>query len=124
MSAENLTHIYSLPAGADLRTKQGFPVVINTSGEIVVASAGAIPHGHLHNLPNTAEMARFVHNGKVVKGVVGTGGVTLGAKVSCAATGYVISATTGHAYVAIALAVGAAGDIIEFLLLPGLGAVP
>lgn len=123
MATENLDCIYSLPAGADLRTKQGFPVVINTSGQIVLAGAGAVAHGHLHNLPDVNEMARFVHNGKVVKGVVGTGGVTLGARCSAAATGYVISATSTHAYIAIALKVGAAGDVIEFLILPGLGAV-
>lgn len=125
MASENLDCIFSLPAAADLRGKEGYPIVINTSGQVALAAAGAVAHGHLHtNIANTGEMARFVHNGKILKAKVGTGGSTVGAKASAVATGYGVSVTSGHAVAGIFLDAVAAGEFARILFLNGLANVP
>lgn len=113
------SQLYSLPAAADLSAHQYEPVVVNTSGQVALAGANVVPHGHLQNLPKQGEMARFVHNGKVVKAKAGTGGVTVGAKLATIAGGYAV-ATTGQAVVGIALEAVSASSIFTALLIPGL----
>lgn len=122
MATENLDCTYSLPAAADLRTKQGYPVTINTSGQVALAAANTVDYGHLHNAPNTGEMARIVHHGKVVKAVAG-GTITLGAKIATHANGYAV-ASTGQAVVGIALEAVASGSTFSMLKLPGLPVAP
>lgn len=123
MSTENLDCIYSLPAAADMTDKEGYPVVVNTSGQWALAGANVVPHGHIHDGRKTVkagEMLRVVHHGKVLR--YRTGGiVTLGAKLATHANGYAV-ATTGQAVVGIALKASASGVISRGLFLPGLPA--
>lgn len=125
MSTQTPDGVYSLPAGADLSNSQYQGVVINTSGQFVLAGAGVTPHGILQNRPVAGEQARVELIGKVLKGKVGTGGSTVGAKMTMSATGtYIVGAIQGNALCAIALDAVAAGAIARMYHVPDLGAVP
>ncbi|MET0466937.1 MAG: hypothetical protein ABW007_27500 [Chitinophagaceae bacterium] len=61
----------------------------------------------------------------IAKVIVGTGGVTQGARVMSSTTGTAITAATSGNFIAgIALQTGAVGDLIDVLLTPGGGLVP
>jgi len=124
MATENLDCIYSLPAAADLSGNEGQPIVINTSGQVALAGANVVPHGHLHNPTANAVgvPARFVHHGKVVRAKAG-GAITLGARLATHANGYAV-ATTGQNVVGIALKAVASGARFPALLIPGLPVAP
>lgn len=106
----------TLPAGADLTTKQYTAVVANSSGAAASAGAAAYVVGILQNEPNTGQPATIVYNG-VSKAVCG-GSVTAGAKVTTDAAGKMVAATTGQAVVGVALASGASGEVIPVLVRP------
>lgn len=127
MAHDNHDGIYSLPAAADysavLRPRL---VAINTSGQYALCGLGAKPDAVGDNFPvaSGAQLRGVALRGIVKKLEVGTGGVTLGAKVSSDANGkIVLSVTSGHEYIGKALRAGAAGDVVEVLFL-GQGSVP
>jgi hypothetical protein len=125
MAFQNPDGIFSLPAAADFSATKWPLVVINTSGQFALCGAGAIPHGTLDNAPKAGEQARAYLLGPVLKAKAGTGGVTLGAKLSSNATGdAVISVTSGHACFGIALEAAAAGEIFTYARIPDLAPVP
>lgn len=128
MAHQTLEDTYSLPAAADLRTKQFQAVVINGSALIALCGAGALPESVLQNVPASGAMALLVTRSRYVgKILLGTGGITLGAKMVSDANGKGIAgATTGHKYFAKALQAGAAGDIVTafFDFSGAYGAVP
>jgi len=122
MSTQTPEGLYSLPAGADLSTSQYCAIVVNTSGQVVLPSAGVKAHGILQNLPKSGEDARFYANGRVLKAKAGTGGVTVGAKVSVDAAGAMITnGATGAVFEGIALDAVAAGAIFRLLQIADLG---
>lgn len=126
MSTQTPEMVYSLPAAADLSSSQYCGVVINTSGEFALAGAGAVIHGVLQNLPTAGQQARAELCGRVLKGKVGVGGVTVGARCSIIATTgrFCVSVTSTHAYVAIALDAVAEGGVARFFVpAASLGAV-
>lgn len=123
MATENLDCIFSLPAAADLTGKEGYAIVINTSGQVALAGANVVPHGHLHaQNVKAGEMARFVHHGKVVKSKA-AGTITLGARCATHANGYA-AATTGQNVTGIALDAAVVGDVFRQLIIPGLPVAP
>lgn len=123
MSTETPEGVYSLPAGADLRGSQYCGVVINTSGQLVLPAAGAKIHGIVQNLPNTNEQARVRLVGHVGKAKAGTGGVTVGARVSSDAAGsFITNGATGAVFEGIALDAVAAGGIFRLYRTADLGA--
>lgn len=118
MATQTPEMVYSLPAGADLSSSQYCGVKINTSGQFVLAGAGEVMHGILQNSPTSGQQARAELCGRVLKGKVGVGGVTVGARCSIIATTgrFCISATSTHAYVAIALDAVAEGGVARFFV--------
>ncbi len=122
MSTQTPDGVYSFPAGADLSGSQYCGVVINTSGEAVLPAAGVLPDGFLQNIPLQGEQARVQILGKVLKAKAGTGGVTVGAKVSCSATGtFITNGATNAAFAGKALDAVAVNGIFRLLAIPDMG---
>lgn len=123
MSSENLDNVYSLPAAADYSAaaSQNCGVVVNTSGQFVLAGVGVQPHGWLHNAPKAGEMARAVLIGCVVKARVGTGGVSVGVPCCVDAAGKIIGGATGNQFVGIPLQTGLANEVVSMMRVIGLG---
>lgn len=122
MSTQTPDGVYSLPAGADLSSSQYCGVVMNTSGQFVLPAAGVLPDGFLQNLPKAGEQARVQLIGKVLKAKAGTGGVTVGAKVSCDANGaFITNGATGALFTGKALDAVAAGGIFRQLVISDMG---
>lgn len=110
-------HTLSLPAAADLTTKQFRVMTVNSSGQAAVAGATDLAVGLLQNKPGSGQAATVAFGG-ISKAVAG-GTVAAGARVTADANGAVIAATTaGDAVVGVALAGGAAGEIIPVLINP------
>lgn len=103
------------PAGADLEAVQDCFVRIDTSGNIVAATAGQIPDGVLYNDPDSGQASTFSMFG-VVKIKFG-GTVAIGDILVPSTGGKAIAATSGLGY-AKALTVGADGKWGYALLFP------
>lgn len=103
------------PAGADLEAVQDCFVRIDTSGNIVAATAGQIPDGVLYNDPDTGQAATFSIFGVVKLKFGGT--VAIGDILVPTTGGKAIAATSGLGY-AKALTVGADGRWGYALLFP------
>ncbi len=130
----------SLPAGADLSTKQYFLVKLNSSGQVVLAGAGEAAIGVLYSKPNAAGVIASVRplDGRKALGLAG-GSITAGSalkadsagKLAAASASTVDTASTGIAadpvvgshVVGYALEGASSGDVIQFLAL-AVGAVP
>lgn len=111
----------TLLAAADFAAQQYRAVVVDSTGKAAIAGVGARAVGVLQdNVPSgEAASVRVMGVTKMVAGAA----VAAGGIVSTDSTGRaVVSATTGHAQVGIALtAAAAAGEVISVLL--GSGAV-
>ena len=103
----------SLIAGADLSAQQFGLLVVNASGQVVLAGAGADVDGVLFNAPIAGRVAEVAIDG-VVK--VKAGGVfAAGANLASNAAGLAVVATTGQAVFGKALEAGAVGRIVSVL---------
>lgn len=138
MSFGNVNHhAVSLPAGADLTTKQFLAIKVNSSGQAVVAGAGEFAVGILQNKPNSGQAATVAYGG-ISKALAG-GNITAGMTVAADATGKLVNAAeavtdTSNAgsatdaliasnVIGVALASGVSGDVIPVLVLMA-GATP
>ena len=117
MALQNPTGCLSLPASADLSTKQYFPVYIDTNGQVVVALDGARAVGILQTKPSAqgdiCTVAPF--NGSKLKGIAGANvakGAALTAEVT---TGRLITAATGDYIYGYAIESAVDGDIFQFV---------
>lgn len=121
--SNNSVFAFSLPAAADYSVNgQYCGVVLNTSGQWVLAGVGVQPHGFLDNNPKAGELARVNITGFVQKVKVGTGGVSVGVPCCVDAAGKVIGGATGNQFVGIPLETGVVNQIVSMLRIPDLGA--
>ncbi len=116
MAYEQTLHTISAPASADLSASQFCFVAVNSSGQLVLPSAGGDAEGILQDKPNAAGVAGEVGILGVSKLVVGTGGVTAGDLLATDVSGKAVTATTGNKILGRALVTGAAGVIIPALI--------
>lgn len=137
MSFGNVNHhVVSLPAGADLTTKQFLAIKVNSSAQAVVAGAGEFAVGILQNKPGSGQAATVAYGG-ISKAIAG-GNVTAGQTLAADATGKLVNAaeavtdTTNTSatdaliasnVIGVALASGVSGDVIPVLVLMA-GATP
>lgn len=105
------------PASVDLTAKQYHGIVIDTSGEIALPSAGGQIDGVLMDAPDSGITGTYdTIRGQRVTMVAG-GAVTVGALASVLATGRaVISVTSTHARFGKFLSAGADGEEVTVLL--------
>ena len=110
----------TLPAGADLSTKQYYFVKVNTSGQAVLCAAATDrPIGVLQNTPESGEEASVL----VVGGtkVVSSGSIDEGALIGTASTGKADAKTPGtdtteYAVGTVILAAGADNEILTAVI--------
>ena len=125
MAREQSLTCISVPAGADLRTKQYFHVKIDSSGNAVLGAAKTDEvAGILQNAPNTGEAASIAIGGrsKSVMGPAQPALTQVGSDANGRGTAITIAAggTTYNYRSGVSLtASGAAGGIVEVLLKPG-----
>jgi len=99
-------------AGADLTSAQYRFVVVNSSGKVVLAGAGAVVDGVVQNNPNTDQAATVWGVGSVSKVVAGAA-VAQGALVASNGSGQAITAVSGNYIAGRALqAATGAGQLI------------
>lgn len=138
MSFGNVNHhVVSLPAAADLTTKQFLAIKVDSNGKAAVAGAGEFAAGILQNKPAAGQAATVAYGGisKAIAGGNITAGMTLAAdangKVVDAAEATVNTSDAGAAadavvssnVIGVALASGVSGDVIPVLVLMA-GATP
>jgi hypothetical protein len=116
MAYEQTLRTISAPASTDLSASQFCFVAVNSSGQLVLPSAGGDAEGILQDKPNAAGVAGEVGILGVSKLVVGTGGVTAGDLLATDVNGKAVTAATGNKILGRALATGAAGVIIPALI--------
>jgi len=118
-TAENVGGYLSLIASADLSSYQYHAVKIDTSGYVALCGDGELAVGILQDAPDTAgdicQVAPL--NGRKLKAVVGTGGITAGDDLGVDASGHLVAAATGDQVVGVALETAAAGAIAQFIAL-------
>jgi hypothetical protein len=110
----------TLPAGADLSTKQYFFVKVNTSGQAVLCAAATDrPIGVLQNTPESGEEASVL----VVGGtkVVASASIDEGSLIGTASTGKADAKTPGtdtteYAVGTVILAAGADNEILTAVI--------
>lgn len=112
----------SLMAGADLSAQQYALVVINASGQVVLAGAAADVDGVLFNAPAAGRVAEVAIDG-IVKVKAG-GTFAAGANLTTDASGLAVVAATGNAVFGKALEAGVAGRIVSALFQPRPAAAP
>lgn len=127
MATEQLVadNTVTYPANADLSAHQFKAVDVNSSGNIVLASAaGQRVIGVLQNKPNAAGQSAGVAVSGVTK-MIASAAITAGALVTTTNAGLAVTAATTNFILGRAMtAAGAANDVIEVLLMPGPAAVP
>lgn len=131
MSFDNGSYnTFSAEAAADLTGKQYHAVKINSSGKLAVAAAGQFAVGILQNKPAAGQPGNFLYAG-ISKVVLG-GTVAAGATVAVNANGQIVDATeattntadaggaadalVGSNVIGVALAGGAAGELVPVLV--------
>lgn len=107
-------------AAADLSSSQFCAVVTDTAGKAALpGSTGLLATGILQDKPTAGQVGEVLILGKS-KGLVGTGGVTMGDHVTAlTTTGRIVTAATGNYILGIAQDTAAAGEYTTVLLLPG-----
>ena len=121
----NSNGVFTKPSNGDLSGSQFYAVMINSSGNMVVASAlGQRVLGIQQNKPNAAGLPLAYASAGITKAVA-SAAISAGALVTTAADGRVVTAASTHFILGIAVsAAGAANDVLEVQLLPGSAAVP
>ncbi len=114
---------HSIPANADLSTKQHLFVNVNSSGKLVVAGDGGQAIGVLQDKPNAADQQGTVGISGVSMVIAG-GTVTAGGIVASDASGRAVDVVSGDMGLGKALTgTTVSGDLISVLLMPQLGKV-
>lgn len=109
MAYENPVLLKSVPASADLSTKQFLAVRLNGSGALAVCGAGEASVGPLQNKPSsTSQIGDYMPIG-ISRGISGAAFAEMDELASDSAGKYV-KRTPGAALVAIALEAATAGD--------------
>lgn len=139
MSFENVNHhTVSVPAAADLTTKQFYAVKVDNTGKAALAGAGEFAIGILQNKPNSGQPGTVAWGG-ITKALAG-GSITAGATVAVNSDGKLVDATeakiasldgnaatnvgiTASNVIGVALAGASSGDVFPVLLLIA-GATP
>ena len=116
MAFEQTLRTIAAPASTDLSASQFCFVVVNSSGQLALPSAGGEADGILQDKPNAQGVQAELAVLGVSKVVVGTGGVTAGDLLAADASGKAVTATSGNKILGRALATGAAGVIIPALI--------
>src|SRR3974377_574710 len=111
MAYEQTLHTISALASADLSASQFCFVVVNSSGQLALPSAGGDAEGILQDRPNGA--GGYGEGGLlgISKRGVGAAGVTAGDLLATDVNGKAVTAATGNKILGRALATGAAGVI-------------
>ena len=122
MSYEIPGLMISLPASADLSTKQ-FYCVVTSSGQLAVAGDGVTIVGILQDKPDAAGRPGAVMVSGVSKCSAGAA-VTIDDIVASDGNGQVVAATTGEEGIGIALEAASGADEIIAVLLKDLGDQP
>jgi hypothetical protein len=121
MATEQKLHVVSLPADADLSTKQYYMLKLNNSSGVAraaVAGEGSDVVGILQNVPNAANRAAEVAIGGISKCIAG-GSITAGNRVSPDSNGKATAVGSSDDYAfGVALDSAAAGDIFRVLIRP------
>lgn len=104
----------SLEAGADLSSNQYYAIDLNSSGQAVLAGAGAKIVGVVQNAPVSGEAATVMVLGRS-KGIAGAA-VTAGAELEIDASGRFITLSTGTSVGFALESATQAGDIISVVL--------
>lgn len=115
---EALTKI-TVPASGDLSSNQYSAMVINSTGQAVLASGeGGDVVGVLQNKPDAANRAASIAVGGVTKALA-AGTITRGSRVTIDATGKFVAVTSGDDWsFGVALDTGASGSIFPMLIQP------
>lgn len=121
MSFDHTSHLdISIPAAADLSTKQYRFITIDSSGNAAVSTRGALSIGVLQDNPAAAGRPARIRTvaGTITKVVLG-GSVTASQAVVSDANGAAVNASSAdNAYMGIFLASGSSGEIVAMLLQP------
>ena len=114
MAASNIGAVQSFVAAADLTTHQYKFVSLNTSGQLVLGTAGNKALGVLLNDPALNEEGSV----QLILTAIVTAGATVaaGADLAVGANGTAVTATTGDIVEAVALEAGVNGQLISVLL--------
>lgn len=95
MAIEIDNFTFTLPAAADLTTKQFFIVKVDSNGKAALASTGQYAIGVVQNKPNTDEAASIRNSG--VTKIVAGGAITAGDLVKSDSNGKAAVAVLGTA---------------------------
>ena len=118
MATQQILTEISMPANADLSTKQYFFVRGTNSSGVLRASLagdGEFALGVLQNKPSAAgDVARIAVSG--IAKVEAGGSVTAGDPVACDASGNAVTASSGDVSLGIAMISADDGDLVEVLL--------
>ena len=123
MAYEQMLRNVGLPASADLSASQFCFVVVNSSGQLALPTAGGDADGILQDKPSAQGVEGSVAVLGISKLVVAAAGVTAGDLIMTDAAGKAVTATAGKKILGRALATGAGGTIIP-VLIQQKGAVP
>lgn len=115
--------IFSAPAAADYSATLYRFVTIDTSGNMATSGAGGEAIGVMSNAPASGAQGRCEWDG-THRIEVGTGGLTLGAKVYSDANGKGVTgvATAGAPWFGICTVAGLAGEVAQFVWKAGYNA--
>jgi hypothetical protein len=110
--------LYARNAGADLSAKVNYLAKIDTDGDLILSTAGVglgcIIEGAPENSPATVQFAG------IGKAIVGSGGVSAGARVTSDGSGQLVAAgSAGNQVLGIALETVAQGAIASFIFQNG-----
>lgn len=117
MATEEVLQCISVPANADLSTKQYYFMVVNSSGNAATAGAGTAM-GVLQNAPAAAGRAATLAIGGRTKVVLG-GTVAIGDRVTSDSSGKCVAVTSGEIELGFAVEGGASGVIGSIVLQRG-----
>ena len=102
---------FTVPANADLSTKQYYAVTVNSSGNAAVAGAASPLPYILGNKPTSGQAAEVMYSGVVP--VIAGGTVAAGASVKTDSNGKAVTASAGNAAIGVAISGGASGELIN-----------
>lgn len=118
MATQQVLTEITLPANADLSTKQYFFVKLTNSsgtGRVALAGDGEFAIGVLQNKPAAAGDTAKVAISGIAKVEAG-GVITAGNPVAVDASGNAVAASSGDIVVAVAVNSAVDGDVVEVLL--------
>ncbi len=116
MAVNELVQSVSIEAGADLSANQFRAVVVDGNGQVALAGADVPIAGYLLNKPSAQGDPANVQIGGIAKVLVGTGGATASGVAVTASDG-VTNASITDVVVGTFLTSGAAGEVVEVLMI-------